>query len=322
MYAVLLRGLIKSDQDLKKAYDLTASRLEREAKRRGTTADLLLVWIMDRDRGRLWGNAGRRWSKRHATILPKTPGKYKLENQTRNDCRRMAMATSYVFGDLATKAAYFSVPMAGNDASHRHPIERFGDVVAHAVVGELRDRYALLERALAICENAQALGPDYPDTATSLNNLACLLQAQGHLPEARPLFERVLAIHEKALGFDHPQTARSLDNLASLLQQQGNLTGARRLFERALAINESALSPEHPSFNRVRCNLARLLLAIGQPTEALVLAESALMAHDKILGPNQPWTQDSACVTAHALDVLDRSEEAAALRKRYGLTGA
>jgi hypothetical protein len=43
------------------------------------------------------------------------------------------------------------------------------------------------------------------------------------------------------------------------------------------------------------------------------------ISRDKILGPNQPWTQDSARVTAHALDVLDRSEEAAELRQRYGL---
>jgi hypothetical protein len=47
MYAVLLRGLIKLEQDLKKTHDFAASRLERDAKRRGTTADLLLAWILE-----------------------------------------------------------------------------------------------------------------------------------------------------------------------------------------------------------------------------------------------------------------------------------
>jgi len=44
-----------------------------------------------------------------------------------------------------------------------------------------------------------------------------LLQAQGDLAGARPLFERTLAIREKALGPEHPNTATSLNNLAYLL---------------------------------------------------------------------------------------------------------
>src|SRR5262249_58720922 len=80
-------------------------------------------------------------------------------------------------------------------------------------------------------------GPDHPDIATSLNNLAYLLQAQGEPAAARlPLFERALAIQEKVLGPDHPDTALSLNNLAILLQAQGELAAARPLLERTLAI--------------------------------------------------------------------------------------
>jgi Tfp pilus assembly protein PilF len=43
-----------------------------------------------------------------------------------------------------------------------------------------------------------SLGPDHPDTAASLNNLALLLRDQGDLVGARPLYERALAINEKA----------------------------------------------------------------------------------------------------------------------------
>ena len=73
------------------------------------------------------------------------------------------------------------------------------------------------------------LGPEHPDTAMSLNNLAGLLQAQGDLAGARPLYERALAIREKVLGPEHPDTAMSLNNLAVLLQAQGDLAGARPL---------------------------------------------------------------------------------------------
>ena len=52
----------------------------------------------------------------------------------------------------------------------------------------------------------------------SLNNLASLLQAQGDLGGARPLYERSLAIYEAALGLDHTDTAMVRTNLATLGQ--------------------------------------------------------------------------------------------------------
>ena len=57
-----------------------------------------------------------------------------------------------------------------------------------------------------------------PKHAASLNTLAALLQEQGALAAARPLYERALAIREKVLGPEHPDTATSLNNLAALLQ--------------------------------------------------------------------------------------------------------
>jgi hypothetical protein len=64
------------------------------------------------------------------------------------------------------------------------------------------------------------------------------------------------------------------------------------------------------------------LLTSGQPTEALTLGETALAAHDKVLGRDHAWTKDSARVTADALDALGRTEEAKAVRERYGITGS
>jgi hypothetical protein len=44
---------------------------------------------------------------------------------------------------------------------------------------------------VTICaKSSKTLGPEHPLTAASLNNLASLLQAQGDLAGARPLFER------------------------------------------------------------------------------------------------------------------------------------
>jgi tetratricopeptide (TPR) repeat protein len=150
----------------------------------------------------------------------------------------------------------------------------------------------LLERALAIRE--KALGPEHPDTALSLNNLALLLEDQGDHSAARPLFERALAIWEKALGPEHSDTAASLNNLASLLRDQGDHSAARPLFERALAIREKALGPEHPYTATNLNNLAMLLLEDqGDHSAARPLFERALAIWEKALGPEHPQTAAS-----------------------------
>ncbi|HEV2000239.1 MAG TPA: tetratricopeptide repeat protein, partial [Xanthobacteraceae bacterium] len=111
-------------------------------------------------------------------------------------------------------------------------LNRMGDYRYAALAAYAQTR-PLFERALAMRE--KALGPEHPDTVTSLNNLAVLLHAQGDLAGARPLFEHALAIRETALGPEHPDTATTLNHLAALLQAQGDLASARPLFERTLA---------------------------------------------------------------------------------------
>jgi tetratricopeptide (TPR) repeat protein len=67
----------------------------------------------------------------------------------------------------------------------------------------------LYRRALKIDE--KSLGPDHPNVAFKLNNLAQLLQAINRLSDAEPLFRRALAIDEASLGPDHPRVARDLN---------------------------------------------------------------------------------------------------------------
>ena len=46
------------------------------------------------------------------------------------------------------------------------------------------------------------------------------MAAQGNYEDAKPLYERSLAIREKVLGPDHPDVATCLNNLAGLLESQ------------------------------------------------------------------------------------------------------
>ena len=49
------------------------------------------------------------------------------------------------------------------------------------------------------------VGDEHPSTATSVGNLADLLQTKGDLEAAEPLFRRELGICEAAQGDDHAE---------------------------------------------------------------------------------------------------------------------
>jgi len=130
----------------------------------------------------------------------------------------------------------------------------------------------LYQRALAIHE--QALGPEHPDTATSLNNLAGLYYAMGAYARAEPLYQRALAIAEKALGPEHPQTAISLNNLALLYDAMGAYARAEPLYQRALAIVGGGSAPE--VLWRVQDGLSHLSAQGKRPAEAIFYGKQSV----------------------------------------------
>lgn len=93
--------------------------------------------------------------------------------------------------------------------------------LAFLEAGRYSEAQTPLKRALTIFQ--KVLGPEHPDVAHSLNNLATLYHNQGRDAEAEPLFQRALAILEKVRGPEHPQTMtvrRSYKALLEKLEQQ------------------------------------------------------------------------------------------------------
>ncbi len=90
------------------------------------------------------------------------------------------------------------------------------------------------------------MGDSHPSTLTSICSLATLLQAQGKLGEAEPLFREALDGQRRTLGDSHPDTLLSINNLASLLQAQGKFSEAEALFREALDGFRRVLGDAHP----------------------------------------------------------------------------
>src|SRR6266566_4450701 len=170
---------------------------------------------------------------------------------------------------------------------------RLLDVTGHYLYQ--RGRYdqadSFLHQALAVRE--QVLGPDHPASATSLNDLAELHQAQGKYEEAEPLYQRALAMRESVLGPEHPDTALSLNNLAVLYADQGKYRQAEALSRRALAIKEQVLGVEHPDVSQSLITLALLYQAQSKYEQAEPLYRRALAIYEKALGPEHAYTAGS-----------------------------
>jgi tetratricopeptide (TPR) repeat protein len=176
------------------------------------------------------------------------------------------------------------------------------------VTSDFTQARVIFERVLAIRE--QALGPDHPDTATSLNNLAGLLDTTGDYDAARPLYERALAISEQALGPDHPNTATSLNNLAYLLVTTGDYDAARPLYERALAIREQALGPDHPSTVNSLQRLGVLLRDKGDLTEAEPLLRELLKRQIQNGGAESVEVASALSALGELLRLMGKKQEA------------
>ena len=143
---------------------------------------------------------------------------------------------------------------------------------------------------LALVTRERVPGPDHPDTATSLNDLAWLLYELSDPAAARALYDRALDIRERVLGPDHPDTAQVLNNLGVLLHEQGDLLAAGCLYERALDVRERVLGADHTDTSESLNNLAGLLYVQGKLGAATSLYERALAIRERVLGPDHPKT--------------------------------
>jgi tetratricopeptide (TPR) repeat protein len=144
----------------------------------------------------------------------------------------------------------------------------------------------LSRRALAIGE--KSYGPNHPNVAAILSNLAGLLCVTNRPAEAEPLYRRALAINEKAYGLDQPEVAIALNNLAELLRDTHRLAQAEPLYRRALSIGEKTLGPDHPRVAIRLSNLALLLDSANRYVEAEPLYRRALAIDERVYGPDYP----------------------------------
>ena len=121
--------------------------------------------------------------------------------------------------------------------------------------------------ALEIAARHNADGPDHPDVAIRLNNLAALLQDTNRLVEAELLMRRVVDICENSLGREHPHVAAARATWHCCSRTR---TGWRRP-NHVCALAQpctSGFGADHPTVARYLNNLAALFQATTRLAEA------------------------------------------------------
>jgi len=102
--------------------------------------------------------------------------------------------------------------------------------------GKYQQALPIAQQALEIRE--KEFGPEHPDTAEALSQLARLNDVLGILQPSRIPISASTCHPRKDTRPEHRDTARSLNNLANLYQIIGAYAKAEQLYLLALAIRE------------------------------------------------------------------------------------
>ncbi|OJJ65820.1 hypothetical protein ASPBRDRAFT_60234 [Aspergillus brasiliensis CBS 101740] len=155
----------------------------------------------------------------------------------------------------------------------------------------------------------RVLGPEHPDTLSSMNNVALIygnqgrwkeeeelqvqvmeLYKQGRWKEAEELQVQVLQLHKRVLGPEHLDTLSSMNNLAWIYGHQGRWKEAQELQVQVSQLHKRVLGPEHPDTLSSMNNVASIYGNQGRWKEAEDLQVQVLELRGRVLGPEHPDT--------------------------------
>ena len=180
------------------------------------------------------------------------------------------------------------------------------------IAGKIDQAQSTIQQAVDKAE--QALGPQHPALAESLNNLASLYKVRGDYPKAESLVQRALAINEKAWGPNHPAVGVSLNILATFYLERGNFPKAEPLFRRALDIREHASNPNQQEIAQTLSNLGTLFASKGDFVSAEQFYQRAVPLFEQSVGPDHP---ELAVTIVNLAEIYQRKSDYAKAEQLY-----
>lgn len=173
----------------------------------------------------------------------------------------------------------------------------------------------LAERVMAVRE--RILGPDHPDVAHAMMNVAAQHIGLGALAKAEEFSLKALTTLERALGPDDVSLTTLLNNLAATRRMRGDSAGALLYAERAVRIVETAYGKDSPEYAERVDVVGALLTDLGRTEDAAACAEQSLAIREKhASGENDLAVATSRVCLAGVRVRQHRESEALVLLKR------
>ncbi len=152
-------------------------------------------------------------------------------------------------------------------------------------LGEYAAAESDLRNALARYRLSDANGGE---VATTLGDLALLLDLRGEFAGAETLYREALAMHRTLYGERHLSVARNLGDLGMILRRQADYAGAEPLLSQSLSLRRQLLPAQHPEIASVMTDLAQVRNDLGEYDSAEALYREALASLRTSLGDAHP----------------------------------
>ena len=171
----------------------------------------------------------------------------------------------------------------------------------------------LLQESLALRE--ARFGPDHPETAYALNDLAYYYHFESDTPEqAEPLYTRALAIFQATGSAAVVPTL--LNNLGSFYTSRDRPEDAVPLLVEAARLSREVYGPGHEEVAFPLLTLGRTYVALGQPAQAEASLREVLAIREQELGPDNTLLGVALEALSVALHEQGRFADAAEVLRR------
>ncbi|KAL3470789.1 hypothetical protein BJX99DRAFT_267213 [Aspergillus californicus] len=130
----------------------------------------------------------------------------------------------------------------------------------------------------------EELGPDHPDTLTSMHKLACAYRPLWEYEKAKELLIQVLEGRKKKLGLEHPLVLESTVSMSGIYVDLKDWSKAETILVEAIDVYAAVLGPDHPYILDTMARLARVYKVQGRRQEADDLVSQMLESRKRVFG--------------------------------------
>ncbi|KIW99757.1 uncharacterized protein Z518_10685 [Rhinocladiella mackenziei CBS 650.93] len=168
-------------------------------------------------------------------------------------------------------------------------------------------------------KSRSALGPEHPDTLSTMYYFGAVLHADGKLEEAEQNSRQLFPLREKVLGPDHRDTIAALDAICESLCNLRKYEESMKILDEELRRCERAFGPEHELTIKTLRNMGHVYRMQGDPHLASSVLLRALELSERLFGPEHSTTSGIRGDLSEVRGLPDSLALRQALAAKHGL---